>query len=231
MQLRRRQGFARFSFIISLAGLLLASAPVSAESSGPFELQPMVGYGWIDVTGLSEDKAIDTYLDLPPDAMTRLPTAQEALAAASVPVEGSGLSVGLAAQLRLSALLLGVRYAFTGASALGLHTLGADDGVHFCKVVGGYFRLGCGYAHQTGLPEGMRAHGMLISGGTGMEFLVSEPLSVGIGLDADLLLLSQSIRSAVRAAQGDSTVEALRSLDGSAFGYQIRPQFHLVWRL
>ncbi len=228
MQVHPFQGFAVFSL---LASLLLSSAPVEAAAPGPFELQPMVGYGWIDVTGLSEEKAIDSYLDLPPDAMTRLPTAREAIAAATVPVEGSGLSVGLAAQLRLSALLLGVRYAFTGASALGLHTVGADIGLHFGDVVAGYFRLGGGYAHQTGLPEGMRTHGTLIASGAGMEFLVSESLSLGLGLDANLLLLSQSIRSAVQAVQGDSTVEGLRSLDGSAFGYQLRPQFHLVWRL
>lgn len=219
------------SCVLSLAGLLLTSPAANAQSAGPFELQPMVGYGWIDVTGLSEDKAIDAYLALPPNEMTQVPTAQEALAAASVPVEGSGLSVGLAAQLRLSALLLGVRYAYTGASALGLHTIGADIGVHFGSVVGGYFRLGAGYAHQTGLPSGMRTHGTAISSGVGMEFLVDESFSLGIGLDADLLLLSQSLRTAVQAAQGNGSVEGLRSLDGSAFGYQVRPQFHLVWRL
>lgn len=77
----------------------------------------------------------------------------------------------------------------------------------------------------------MRTHGTAISSGVGMEFLVDESFSLGIGLDADLLLLSQSLRTAVQAAQGNGSVEGLRSLDGSAFGYQVRPQFHLVWRL
>jgi hypothetical protein len=158
-----------------------------------------------------------------------------ALDSAKVPMSGNGTSVGLAAQVNLWVLLIGARYMYTSASNIHLHTLGADLGFRVGKPVGFYFRLGGGYAFQSGLPEGMSTGGIHLGGGLGLDFRLDPAFSCGFGLDADALFMSQSgqLRVATSLATQNQSVNAasLQKLDGSAAGYQLRPQIHLTWHL
>jgi hypothetical protein len=200
----------------------------------PFELQPMVGYAWVNMTGFSKDQFVDSYENATPEELAAAANdPNSALTAAKVPAKGEGLSVGAAAQLKLWVFVLGARYAFTSASDLQLHTLGGDIGLRLGDPVSVYGRLGAGYAFQSGLPEGLSTRGILAAGSAGLEVRISKPFSVGAGLDADLLFMSRGgqLKAAGSLASGSTNTAKLEQLDGTAIGYQLRPQLHFIWHI
>jgi hypothetical protein len=222
------------AFSCAAAALVVLSGARADARTRIFELQPMVGYSFVNMTGVSEDKFVATYQDATPEEMAEaVNDPNAALAAAQVPVEGQGLSVGAAAQLKLWVFVLGGRYAYTNASALHLHTLGADVGLRLGNPVSVYGRLGVGYAYQSGLPDGLSTRGVLAAGSAGLEVRIDPAFSVGAGLDADLLFMSQDgqLQAASNLTSGSTSAAELRALDGSAIGYQLRPQLHFIWHI
>lgn len=215
------------------AGSFLWARPAEARPR-PVELQPMIGYSWVNMTGLSKSQFIDRYQAASPEEVAAAgndPNA--ALEAAKVPVEGQGLSAGLGAQLKLWVFTLGARYAYTHATELHLHTLGADVGLRLGGTVAVYGRLGAGYAFQSGLPAGLSTRGVLAAGSAGLDIRLDPAFSIGAGLDADLLFMSQDgqLRAAGSLATGSNSASDLQKLDGSAIGYQLRPQLHFIWHI
>lgn len=209
---------------------------LGAASARPrlLELQPMIGYSWVNMTGFSQDGFVEAYQDASAEElMAAQNDPNAALDAAKVPVEGNGLSVGAAAQLHLWVFVLGVRYAYTSATALQLHTVGGDIGLRLGDPVAVYGRLGVGYAFQSGLPEGLSTRGVLAAGSAGVEVRVAPAISIGLGFDADLLFMSQSgqLKAAGSLATGSGGSAEIAALDGTAIGYQLRPQLHLIWHL
>ncbi len=201
------------------------------------ELQPMVGYSWVNVTGFSDDKFEDAVrasatdpsnLNADPNTV-----ADEAFAAGQERVEGHGLSVGGALQLKLWVFVLGARYSYTMTEGFGMHTIGGDLGLRLGDTVALYGRLGPGFAFQDGLPDGLSTDGFVVSGSGGLEFRLAQGFSLGVGVDADLLLLAatRQLEAGAQAATGGVSVSNLRELDGSAVGFQLRPQLHFIWHI
>ncbi len=198
------------------------------------ELQPMIGYSWVNMTGFSESQFYESV-----DPSTLGPNTDPnaaldgALSDSQVPVEGQGPSFGGALQLKLWVFVLSGRYAYTAAEDFGLHTIGGDIGLRLGGIVSVYARIGPGWAIQSGLPEGINTDGLVVSGSAGLEFRLGKPISLGFGFDADLLLLARTgqLQAASNAAGGNITVSGLQELDGSAVGYQLRPQLHFIWHI
>jgi hypothetical protein len=190
------------------------------------ELQAMGGYSWLNLTGFSQDHFIAAL----PNAVAS-GDQDAAVAASQVPVRGQGPSGGLAAQLKLWVFVLGARYAATNAEDFNLHTVGADLGMRLGDRVAVYGRAGGGLAFLTGLPPELETRGFMVSLSGGLEIMLADPISLGFGLDGDLLLLSQEIGSAADLASGNADAQDLANLDGSAAGFQLRPQLHLTWHL
>ncbi len=119
-----------------------AFALADPDDRGPFELQPMVGYSWINLTGFSEDKFLAAAPEITPEnagAFDVDAQANSMLDASQVPVQGQGLSAGLGAQLKFWVFVLGARYAYTHTPDFGLHTVGGDLGM---RVGGRLVRTG-----------------------------------------------------------------------------------------
>lgn len=190
----------------------------------------MVGYSWVNLTGLSETEFRQN-VDL--EDLDAEDPVDGTLENAEVPVSGRGPSVGAALQFKLWVLVLGARYAYTHASDFGLHTVVGDLGLRLGKTVSVYGRLGPGWAFQGGLPAGINTRGFVVEGSTGLEVQLAPAASIGFGFDADLLLLTRTgqIGAARDVAGGDVSLDNLRELDGSAVGFQLRPQLHFTWHL
>lgn len=204
----------RAILLLSLA-LILCAEPARAERTRYFELQPQFGYSWVNLTGFSQEKFVDDV------------TAAEGLVedAGQVPVEGSGPSAGVGAQLKLWVFVLGSRYNYTQTSDFGLHTVGADVGMRIGDVVALYGRAGLGFAFLSSLPQELTTDGFLVPVSGGVDVKLSEALSLGVGLDAEVLLLTQAQKV------GDALASDLQAqeIDRDTLGFQIRPQLHLTW--
>jgi hypothetical protein len=224
-----------WSLVLALGLTLLCSAAhAKKDRLRLVELQPMIGYSWVNLTGISEDQFYQSVNQTRVDASSD-PTQVLAgsLADSQIPVEGQGPSFGAALQLKLWVFVLSGRYAYTAAEDFGLHTVGADLGLRLGGIVSIYGRLGPGWAFQSGLPEGINVDGFAVSSSAGLEFRLGRPISLGIGFDADLLLLASQgqLQLANDAAGGNVTASQLRELDGTAVGFQLRPQLHLIWHI
>ncbi len=197
----------------------------------------MVGYSWVNITGFSDDKFEEAVRAnaADPSSLQQDPNdlADEAFEAGQEKVEGSGLSIGGALQLKLWVFVLGARYSYTMTEGFGLHTVGGDLGLRLGETVAVYGRLGPGFAFQDGLPDGLNANGFVVSGSAGLEFRLARGFSLGVGFDTDLLLLAASgqLEAGAAAASGGANVDNLRKLDGSAIGFQLRPQLHFIWHI
>lgn len=223
---------------LALSGLLLfclaGSAHAREKRTRYVELQPMVGYSWVNLTGFSESRfvaAIDPSNVAPGTSSDDV--ANQHFDDGQVPVDGSGVSFGAALQLKLWVFVLGTRYAYTPTPDFGLHTIGGDLGLRLGKTVSLYGRLGPGYAFLDRMPPGINANGFVVSGSGGLEVRVGPGASLGFGLDTDLLLLAsrRQLRAGSDALGGNATLEGLRTLDGSAVGFQLRPQLHFIWHI
>lgn len=228
---------ARWSSLLIAAVLVLClseNAHAREKRTRYVELQPMVGYSWVDLTGFSESRFAATINpdEIDPNITTEQ-AANQAFDSGQVPVEGSGVSLGGALQLKLWVFVLGARYSYTHTPDFGLHTVGGDLGLRLGKTVSLYGRLGPGFGVLDGLPAGMNANGFIVSGSGGLEIQLGKGASLGFGCDADLLLLAsrRQLQAGSDALSGNATVEGLRTLDGSAVGFQIRPQLHFIWHI
>lgn len=226
--------------ISAAAAFCAGSALADTDDRGPFELQPIVGYSWVNLTGFSEDQFMDAAPKLTPETAAGAASIDvnaqinSMLEAAKVPVEGQGLSAGVGAQLKFLIFVLGARYAYTNTSDFGLHTMGGDIGLRIGERVALYGRGGAGFAFLDGLPEGMNTRGFTVGLGAGLDVRPTDAISFGIGIDGDVLLLSstQQLRSTASFVAGGSVNQNTASeIDGSALGFQIRPQIHLTWHL
>jgi hypothetical protein len=217
---------AAVCFVLLLAG----SAHAKKKRTRYFELQPMVGYSWVNMTGFSENKFAR---EVEADGIDPEDPINSGLESAQVPVQGRGLSVGAALQFKLWVFVMGARYAYTSMPDFGLHTLSGDLGLRLGSLVSVYGRLGPGFAFQSGIPEGINTNGLMVEASGGLEFRLAEPVSLGLGLDTDLLLLTRSgqLGAVGDAASNGVTVDNIRKLDGSAVGFQLRPQLHFIWHM
>jgi hypothetical protein len=221
-----------FAFV--LLGHLPDASARKEERTRYVELQPMVGYSWVNLTGFSESQFYDSFDPNEIDANTDPnDTVQAATEDGQVPVEGFGPSFGGALQLKLWVFVLGARYSYTHTPSFGLHTLAGDLGLRLGKTVSVYGRLGPGWTIQDGLPPGININGFVISSSGGLDFRLAPALSVGLGLDVDVLLLAKTgqIQAAANAGSGNISAETARELDGSAVGFQFRPQLHFIFHL
>ncbi|HEX2733613.1 MAG TPA: hypothetical protein VHM70_18515 [Polyangiaceae bacterium] len=227
----RKEHLAGLSvFLLAFCALFGWSSTAHAERTRYFELQPMGGYSWVNMTGFSEHKFRQ---DFDPTKVDKNDPVNSALKEAQVPVRGQGPSVGGALQLKLWVFVLGARYAYSKMPDFGLHTVGADLGLRLGGIVSVYGRLGPGWAFQSGVPDGINTQGFVVSASGGLEIQVAKPISIGLGLDTDLLLLTRSGQLAAvgSAATGGLTTSNIQALDGSAVGFQLRPQLHLTWHI
>jgi hypothetical protein len=218
------------------ASFALATHSARADDGGPFELQAMVGHASVNLSGFSEDR----FLDARPSrselaSIDDLDEGLEAqLEASQVEADGSGISAGLGAQLRLWILVLGARYAYSDTADFGAHTLGADLGLRLGRTIALYGRGGAGLAFLGGLPEGMNANGYYLDLGAGLDVRFTDAISVGVGADMDFLFLGSTAQfnSAAGALSGELVSEETASeVDGSAVGFIFRPQIHVTWHL
>jgi opacity protein-like surface antigen len=220
-------------FAAALVGLSLTfagSAEAKEKRTRYFEVQPMVGYSWVNMTGFSENKFQREFAI---EGVDQNDPVNSSLEQAQVPVQGQGLSVGAALQLKLWVFVLGARYSYTKTPDFGLHTVGADLGLRLGSIVSVYGRMGPGFAFQSGIPDGINTRGLAVSVSGGLEFHVAEPVSFGLGLDTDVLLLTRQgqLEAVGSAANNGVTAENIRKLDGSAVGFQLRPQLHFIWHI
>ncbi len=210
--------------------LLVASAVLSASAAAHagFELQPMVGYSFINMTGFSEDQFQGELA-----ASVQNGQIDVDLDSAQIPVEGDGLSAGIGAQLSLWVFVLGARYSYSHTPDFGFHTVGGDLGLRFGEKVALYGRGGVGFAMVGGLPEELSANGFYLDVGMGLDIVPSKFFSFGFGAEGELLFLgsTRQLQSATDAVGGGISVDTLREADGSAIGYLIRPQVHVTWHL
>ncbi len=222
--------------------LLVASAVLSASAAAHagFELQPMVGYSFINMTGFSEDQflaAAPTDAELAASVRNGQIDVQgqvnSMLDAAQIPVEGDGLSAGIGAQLSLWIFVLGARYSYSHTPDFGFHTVGGDLGLRFGEKVALYGRGGVGFAMVGGLPEDLSANGFYVDMGVGLDIVPSKSFSFGFGAEGELLFLGSTsqLESAAQAVGGGINADTIGEVDGSAIGYLIRPQVHFTWHL
>lgn len=206
--------------------LLLTGSAEAKKRTRYVELQPMVGYSWVNMTGFSENKFAR---EVRADGIDPNDPVNSGLESAQVPVQGKGLSVGGALQLKLWVFVLGARYAYTSTPDFGMHTVSGDLGLRLGSLVSVYGRLGPGFAFQSGIPDGISTNGLMVEASGGLEFRLAEPISLGLGLDTDVLLLTRS--GQLDAVSGGVSTDNIRKLDGSAVGFQLRPQLHFIWHI
>lgn len=234
--------FRRLSCCAALVATLLTLKPAyAADDPGPFELQPMVGYSIVNLTGFSEDQ----FLDAAPDLNTARGRAQVSqngvegqissmFDASKVPVEGDGISAGLGAQLGFWVFVLGARYSYTAAGDFDVQTVGADLGLRLGDTVAVYGRGGGGLTFVGGMPAGLNVDGYFANIDVGLEVRPWDSVSIGLGLDSHLLFLGttgQLKTGADALTGGPVTADTLSKIDGSAIGFLLRPQLHMTWYL
>ncbi|MEN9579687.1 MAG: hypothetical protein RJA70_2696 [Pseudomonadota bacterium] len=224
-----------------VAGLLSANNAQAEDEPGPFELQPMVGYAVVNLTGFSEDR----FLAAAPNLKTAQGRAQvdqngvegqlsAMFDASQVPVKGDGLSAGLGAQLSFLVFVLGARYSYAAAGDFDVQSIGADLGLRLGETVAVYGRGGGGLAFVGGMPDGLNVSGYFANIDVGMEVRPWDAVSIGLGLDSHLLFLGTTgqLQAGADALTGKPiSAETLGDIDGSAIGFLIRPQLHVTWFL
>jgi hypothetical protein len=182
-----------------------------------FELQPQLGYSWVNLSGFSQEQFLE-------DVEGNL---QPSLESGEVPVEGFGPSAGLGAQLKLWVFVLGTRYNYTTTSDFDVHTVAVDLGLRLGDEVALYGRAGLGLAFLSSLPSELTTDGFTLPASGGLDFKLSEAVSLGLGLDVEVLLLTQA-----QKLQSAATMQLQpQEIDRDSIGFQLRPQLHLTWHL
>jgi hypothetical protein len=132
----------------------------------------------------------------------------------------TGLVYGAGVGLRLLAFTVGARFRLGSFSDWQLWTLMAEGALHIpLGKLEPYFTLGLGYASlgsfSASSPSASEADARGFSGrlGFGMDFYLSNTLSIGANLTGDALFLS---RAAVAGADGGEA--AIYASDGSGIG-------------
>lgn len=202
---------------LSVAALLLGASDARAEKERTrfFELQPQIGYSWVNLTGFNQGNFIEgVEQDL-------------SVEEGDVPVEGSGFSAGLGAQFKAWVFVVGARYNLTSTQDFGLHTVAGDLGLRLGDEVALYGRAGLGLAFMSSLPEELKTNGFVIPASGGLDFKINDAASLGVGLDVEVLLMTQAqkLRDAV---SGELRPE---EVDRDSAGFQIRPQLHFTWHI
>lgn len=203
-----------YLFLFAACGLVLSSAEARADG---FELQPQVGFSWVNLTGFSQDQFVA-------DAEETL---RPSLESGQVPVEGFGPSAGLGAQLKFWVFVLGTRYNYTHTGDFDMHTVGGDLGMRLGDSVALYGRAGVGFAFLSSLPQELRTDGFVLPASGGIDIRLGKGASLGFALDADVLILTQAQKLE------DAATQELRpeEIDRDSVGFQLRPQVHLTWHL
>lgn len=209
--------------MVRLVSLLAAiacfalSVSARAERTRFFELQPQVGFSYVNLTGFSQGKfEEDVRSDLEPS-----------LTDGQIPVEGTGPSAGLGAQLKLWVFVVGARYNYLYTSEFGMHTVAGDLGLRLGDDIALYGRAGLGFAFLSELPQDLQTDGFVVPASGGLDFKLDDALSLGIGVDVELLLLTQA-QKLEDAASRDLD---LQEIDRDTVGFHIRPQLHLTWHI
>jgi hypothetical protein len=135
-----------------------------------------------------------------------------------VPTTGTGPIFGGGLGLRLMFITIGPRFRYASLSRYALWTLDAEVAMRFplgrlepyVDLAGGYVRVD-GFDGDVGgtTPADLRAGGVHVRGGGGLDYYLTPTFSVGANLSLDLYALS---RSAVSGGQG------VYATDGSSIG-------------
>ena len=193
-----------------------APAPPPEEDDGHkavLWLEAGAGASYVDMAALSNDNLYPTLVEL----------------------KGFGPAAMLAAHVRIAFITAGARVTLASYPGFEVGTAAVEVGIQpATQSVQPYFRFGLGYAWHgdANYDDPNLSHtdvfGYVIQGGLGIEILFSKLLSLGAGLDVDLLNMP---RQAVSAGDlvANSTMASLQN-PGDAVGLQVRPQVHLSLR-
>lgn len=212
---------ARTLPLLVLVLLSWTSAAAAEDRTRWFELQPQAGFSYVNLTGFSQERFVDRVEagieeDLEPS-----------LSDGQVPVEGTGPSVGLGAQLKAWVFVLGARYNYAHTSDFGLHTVTGDLGMRLGDDVALYGRAGGGLAFFSSLPAALDTDGFVVGASGGLDFKLADAASLGVGLDAEVLLVTQ----AQKLRDAANRELQLEQVDRDSVGFHLRPQLHLTWHL
>lgn len=218
--------------LLLLSSLLSGGQAHAKRPYKPLELRPILGYGWVNLTGISQEQFLSTAAMATPEQIASADE-QAVIEAAKVPVQGSGPAGGLGIDLRLWVFSLGGQYTYTHAGDFGLHTGVVNLGLRLGGTVAFYTRLGGGYARQLGLPEGLSTGGFVVSSSNGFDIRLSNLLSLDLGVDGELLMLTRNgqLDGQAQLLSGNVNQETAAKVDGSAVGYQIRPMLGVTFHL
>jgi hypothetical protein len=209
--------FRLLPLLAVLAGVTVSFSARAEERTRFFELQPQVGFSYVNLTGFSQEEFQD---DVSQDLSVSLDDGQ-------IPVEGTGPSAGIGAQLKVWVFVLGARYNYTHTSEFAMQTVAGDLGLRLGDTVALYGRAGLGLAFLSDLPAELTTDGFVIPASGGLDFKLGDAVSLGLGLDLEVLLLTQA-QKLQDAAQRDLDIQ---EIDRDTVGFHIRPQLHLTWHI
>lgn len=208
----------RFASLFLTVALFTLSLSARAEDRTRFfELQPQLGFSYVSLAGFSKGKfQQDIQEDLEPS-----------LSDGQIPVKGTGPSAGVGAQLKAWVFVVGARYNYVHTSEFDMQTVAGDVGLRLGDDVALYGRAGVGLAFLSALPRDLTTDGFVIPASGGLDFKLGKPLSLGFGVDLEVLALTQA-QKLQDAANRDLQ---LQQIDRDTFGFHIRPQLHLTWHV
>jgi hypothetical protein len=108
-----------------------------------------------------------------------------------------------------------------------MQTVAGDLGLRLGDTVALYGRAGLGLAFLSDLPAELTTDGFVIPASGGLDFKLGDAVSLGLGLDLEVLLLTQA-QKLQDAAQRDLDIQ---EIDRDTVGFHIRPQLHLTWHI
>lgn len=230
--MRRTIDSRLLALLLTTLAMCLPTTAQAKPRTRPLELRPVIGYSWVDLTGFSQDRFVDHVETLPSEELDEFDQ-DSALRASRVPVTGHGPNVGIGLDVRLWVFSIGGQYVFTHTSHFGLHTVEANVGLRVGGVVAYSLRAGAGYALQSGLPGELSTHGFVGTLANGFDFRITPAMSLGVGLELDALVLTRegALDASADLASGELTEANARVIDGSALGFQLRPQLQFIWHI
>lgn len=171
-------------------------------------LEAGAGASYVDMAALSNDNLYPTLVEL----------------------KGFGPAVTVAAHVRIAFITVGARVSLASYTGFEVGTATVEVGIQpATQFVQPYLRLGFGYGwhgdanySDPNLSQ-TDVYGVTVEGGFGLELLISKILSIGAGLDVDMLNMH---RQAVSSLDTSSPTAVSLMNEGDAVGLQVRAQLH-----
>lgn len=192
-----------------------APAPPAEEDDGHkavLWLEAGIGASYVDMAALSNDNLYPSLVEL----------------------KGFGPAATLGAHVRIAFITLGARVSLASYPGFEVGTATVEVGIQpATQFVQPYLRVGFGYGWHgdANYSDPNLSHtdvyGYVLEGGFGLELLISKLLSIGAGLDVDLLNMH---RQAVSGLDMTSPTAVSLMNPGDAVGLQVRAQLHASLR-